>query len=186
MPPAPLLLATLVRGRYESRNELTDQSETLIYARSGAREVATRMYDVRAEDAKLPASAVWPVPKALHELHRLLATVSHVGSTKWQPRYIEVMLSPYPHQKVSVSAHWPAGWPGIKSDRAFARGGGQYSIYLESRLQPQLYALMDQQKDHGGIELGGSVWVMSSRIAFPGEPVWTKAFLDADTRGSRP
>lgn len=168
-----------VRGHYELA-EITDRPETLLYARSGAREVATRIYGVTAEDANRPASAVQPVPKELHELHRLLATLTDTGSTEWQPRYIEVMLSPY--KQVGVAAHWPSDWPGIKSDRTFERPNGQYSIYLDSGLKPKLDALIAQQNARGGIELGGSIWTMRTRMVFPSESVWGEAFRNAAAR----
>jgi hypothetical protein len=168
-----------VRGHYEL-SELTDQPETLLYARSGEREVATRIYGLADEDVNLPASEVRPVPKELHELHRLLATVADVGSTDWQPRYVEVMLAPQP-QAVGA-AHWPSDWPGIKSDHTFARPDGQYSIYLDGRLKPKLDALLAQQKDRSGIELGGSIWAMRPRMVFPSEPIWSDAFRSAAAR----
>jgi hypothetical protein len=167
-----------VQGQYDLAPDITDQPETLLYARSGAHEVATRIYGVEAEDATLPAAEFQPVPKELHELHRLLATLADAGSTEWQPRYIEVMLSPL--KQVPAVAHWPSDWPGLKSDRAFKRQD-QYSIYLDSGLKPKLDALLAQQNGRGGIELGGTVWGMRTRMAFPSERVWGKAF-DAAAR----
>jgi len=175
--------ASGVRGHYELA-EITDQPETLLYARSGAREVATRIYGVRAEDATGPASTYSPVPKELHALHRLLATLADAGSTDWHPRYLEVMLAPYLH--AAAAAHWPSDWPGIKSDRSLARHDGQYSIYIDYQLKPKLDALLAQQRsqvgNQAGIELGGTVWAMRTRLVFPSEPVWSDAFRSAATR----
>ncbi len=168
-----------VRGNYVL-TEMTDQPETLLYARSSVREMATRIYGVRAEDGKLSASAYGPVPKEVHELHRLLATLSEAGSSDWQPRYIEVMLAPY--KEARAAAHWPSSWPGLKSDRNFARHDGQHSIYLDTPLKPKLDALLAQQSQGNGIELGGAIWSMRTRMVFPSEPVWREAFDAAASR----
>jgi hypothetical protein len=173
-------VSTSTRARYELA-EITDQPSALIYARSGERTLATEMYGVRAEDAREPASAFRPVPREVHALFRLLASVDEAGSTEWQPRYVEVMLQPYRGPEKPV-LHSPADWPGLTSERTRARHDGQYSIYMDAAMKPRIEALLDQQKTRGGgaIEHAGKSWFMRTRLVFPGEPIWREAFLRAE------
>jgi len=154
---------------------MTDQPETLLYARSGDHEVATRIYGMRAEDATDSDSEAAPVPKELLALHRLLATVSDAGSTAWQPRFTEVMVRPS-RGALTDAIKWPAEWPGLKSERTIQRHDDQYSIYLDAAVAPKLTTFLARQKERVGVELDGRVWAMVPRPVFPSEPVWREAF----------
>jgi hypothetical protein len=178
---APTVDLKELKHFYNLLPDITDQPEALFFIRDGERELATRVYGLRAEGKELPAYPVLPdkrkrgaVPEQLIELHKFLCGIDYPDSKEWIPRYLEVMIWPYVYAP-EAPITWPNDWPGLDSKRSLKRGDS-YSIFLDGGLLPELQKFLRTRREKGAVEIGGKKWAVSFRAVFPGEPVWRKAF----------
>lgn len=172
---------------YSLRPNVTDQPEAMFYVRAGERELATRVYGLKITGTKLPAYTVLPggrkpdsVPDELLELHSYLSSVEYPDSKEWSPKYVEVMIWPYEYAP-DASIIWPKDWPALDSEHSLKRGDS-YSIFLDGSVLPALQKFLQAGKERGAVEIGGKKWALSYRRVFPSEPIWRKAFQNANEK----
>lgn len=184
---APALAVKDLKSWYNVAPGVTDQPKALFYLRDGNREIATSVYGLSAKGTKLPAFTVFPgapepdaPPSELLKLHSWLSTLDFPTSQEWTPRYVEVMLWDYSYAPDS-SIIWPKDWPSLESPRTVKRGSS-YSIFLDGSQLPKLRAFLATRTERGAVEVEGKKMAAEFRYAFPGEPVWNKAFNDAAKR----
>jgi hypothetical protein len=160
-----------LKRRYNLAPGLSDATEELLYAQSGGREIVTDVYALG--HGWLPPGEL---PAELLGLHRFLASLAMSEGSAWRPRYVEVALSPS-RSPSSRTQPWPAGWPGLGSDRVLRRGVDRYSILLDAPLEAELHRLIGKDRRPVPFRIGGRRWsVETTRPVFPSEPVWVSAF----------
>lgn len=176
-----------VEPYYDVAPGITDQSRALLYFNDGGREIVTSVYGLTAGSAeRLDAGSLgnnWKAivpPDELLALHEWLSGLDYPDSAAWTPKYVEVML----WNRMSVpdtSIQWPRAWPSLNSDRAIRRGSS-YSIYLDGAVLPSLREFLATRTEKGAVEIEGRKMAASFRFAFPGEPLWRKAFAESGRR----
>lgn len=176
---APIFAIKGLKPLYDVTSGVTDQPTAMFYFRSTNREVATMVYGMTDDDARLstftksPRKVAAP-PGALLDLHAWLRKLDYPQSTPWTPKYIEVMLWGYSYAP-DRSILWPKGWPSLSSERAFKRGDS-YSIFLDASSLPELRKFLATRREKGAVEIDGKKMAVSYRFVFPGEPTWRKSF----------
>ena len=116
------------------------------------------------------------MPTVLRALISELRTLNLPGAKPWKPQYLEVMLWPYEYAP-DPSINWPARWPGLQSKWSATRGTDSHSIYLPGSEIDALRGLLSSRKPRAAVALADKKWAVAWRFAFPGEPVWRKAFV---------
>lgn len=167
--------------------DITDQPDTKFYLKDGEHELATRIYGLKVSGTELPGYTVLPsghnpdrVPDELLELHKYLTSIDYPGSKAWTPRYVEVVIWPYEYAP-EPSIVWPKAWPSLDSGRSI-RHADQSSIFLDGSVLPALEAFLQTRKEKGAVEIGGKKWTAYPREVFPSEPIWRKAFRQAEEK----
>jgi len=69
----------------------------------------------------------------------------------------------------------------VRAAAGCVRGPGDL---LDGSLLPKLRAFLATREERGAVEVDGKKMAASFRFAFPGEPVWSKAFRDAAQRAA--
>jgi hypothetical protein len=187
----PVFTLKDLKPEYNIRRNVTDQPEAMFYFRDGEREVVTSVYGLMVAGTKLPAYTEFPggpkataPPDELLKIHKWLYDLDYASSKEWTPKYVEVMLWDYSYAP-DTSIQWPKDWPSLNSDRAFGRGDSSFSIFLDGTLLPKLRDFLNTRKEKSAVMIEGKKMAASYRLAFPSEPVWSKAFAAAASRGQR-
>lgn len=166
--------------------EASDQPMTEFYIHVGASETVTEIYGLTdpeslamARERLHPSGKTDRVPPQLIGLYDYVSAVDYPACDVWKPQYIEVMLSPFDNSKGPI-VQWPSDWPVLSSDHAMRRHEDQYSIFLDGTKLADLQRLQAGLKDNGALVLGGRKWSMAYRPVVPSEPIWRKAFEQAE------
>jgi hypothetical protein len=179
-----------LKRHYDLAPYVTDQPETYIYLNLGGKTFVTSVYGLMVPDTESPADTTSEgkrkadrLPNAIRDLHAYLTSLAFAGAKPWDPPYVEAMIWPYDYAP-DESVYWPKDWPGLVSPNTLKRGDS-YSIFLPGKELPRLRDFLKTQKEKGAVELDGKKWAVSYRYAFPGEPVWFKAFR-GKSEGNKP
>jgi len=155
----------------------TDQPTTtvVLFGKSGRRSVSVYGYSTAPPDtrtARKDRVGGSSVPAEFDRIATLLATLAPRNETPWQPRFVEVMLSPYENSRETPKP-WPAAWPTRGSQMAFQRNAS-WSVILPGSELPKLRDFVRQTKERQAILWDGHKWSIAYRLVLPAGQVATR------------
>ena len=193
-----------LRSRYDIYHHLTINilfpPTALFYFRDGGREVTTKVYglgllptdsnlsgyidnprelsriqDMLTHDQQFP-------PEEILDFHRLLLELRSPDIKEWKPKYIKVVFHE-PTDAPEDWIKWPEDWPSLDSERAFRKGTGDYTIFLDGSLYQKLRDFLARRKPGSAVEISGRKLDFSYyRPVLPGEILWQRVFKGAGYR----
>lgn len=158
---------------YYNLSRATDQVMIQIYLSVG-KPFVTSIYGLSSARRENKASAL---PAALGDIYDYLTSLDFPDAKPWTPPYVEMMLWDFSHAQGQQD--WPKQWPGIDSPSSFKhKHGDMISIFLPGKEIPNVKAYIRSLAGRCAVVIDGKKYSIDYRYAFPGEPVWKKAFAD--------
>ena len=163
----------------------TDQPTTavVLFGKSGRRSVSVYGYSLARLDTRTSRegrAGGSSVPAEFDRVAKVLATLAPKNETRWQPRYLEVMLWPYEYSRTAPKA-WPAAWPTKESPMVFRRGES-WSVIIPGSELPRLGDFMRQVNERQGVLWNGHKWSMAYRLVLPAGEVATRIAAASHTK----
>lgn len=202
LTPAELVLAkdalgpiedfAALKDLYDLAPGVTDQATVEISRTDGPTSVSVMVYGFEAETVATFAStrvatATRPetCPAEFERLYKLLIGLNPTNSTRWFPRYLEVMVWPYDHSPEEPLA-WPEEWPGLESKWVIQRRQ-LHSLFLDGELEDELRSYIESLGEKQAVLMAGRKWSVAYRPVTPGsevaEEMATLLELELNSRG---